>query len=72
MKKIIRNTVVFITFLLAAASLFGEGSEEYVKQEINASSRCLPVFYENIKSRWTFKMGYKDGVDFAQWKGSGL
>ena len=72
MKKIIRNTVVFITFLLAAASLFGEGSEEYVKQEINASSRCLPVFYENIKSRWTFKMGYKDGVDFAQWKASGL
>ena len=72
MKKIIRNTVVFITFLLAAASLFGEGSEEYVKQEINASSRCLPVFYENIKSRWTFKMGYKDGVDFAQWKTAGL
>jgi len=68
MKKLIVLFVsVFFTF-----TAFATGSKEYVKQEINASQRCLPTFYENLKSRWTFKMGYKDGVDVNQWKKEGL
>ncbi|MGI5058821.1 dienelactone hydrolase family protein [Treponema pectinovorum] len=72
MKKLLKRAAFAVFAVFFAFSSFAEGSKEYVTQEINASSRCLPTFYENIKSRWTFKMGYKDGVDVAQWKKDGL
>ena len=75
MKKTLKKSI-FVTFALFlslnAATLFADGSKEYVTQEINATSRCLPTFYENIKARWNFKMGYKDGIDVVQWKKEGL
>ncbi len=75
MKKILKKSILLTTALfvtLSTATLSAEASKEYVTQEINATSRCLPTFYENIKARWNFKMGYKDGVDVAQWKKEGL
>ena len=72
MKKILKKSVFAVFALILSAGAFAAGSKEYVTQEINATSRCLPTFYENIKSRWTFKMGYKDGVDPVQWKKDGL
>ena len=72
MKRLLKKSFFAIFAVFFVFSAFAKGSKEYVTQEINASERCLPVFYENIKSRWTFKMGYKDGVDFNQWKKDGL
>ena len=72
MKRLLKKSFFAIFAVFFAFSASAKGSKEYVTQEINASERCLPVFYENIKSRWTFKMGYKDGVDFNQWKKDGL
>lgn len=72
MKRMLKKSVVVAVAAIISFSAYAEGSKDYVTQEINASSRCLPTFYENIKSRWTFKMGYKDGVDPAQWKKEGL
>lgn len=72
MKKLFKRSVVAVFAVFFVFSSFAEGSKEFVKQEINASSRSLPTFYENIKSRWTFKMEYKEGVDVAQWKKDGL
>lgn len=72
MKKLIRISAAFLLFASVCFNLTAKDNKEYVKQEINASDRCLPTFYESIKNRWTFSMGYKDGVDPAQWKKDGL
>ncbi len=72
MKKLIRTSLAALTLLTASFCAFAAGDKNYVKQEINASDRCLPTFYENIKNRWTFSMGYQDGVDPVQWKNDGL
>lgn len=71
-KRLIKKSFFAVFTVFFAFNSFAEGSKEYVTQEINAAERCLPVFYENIKSRWTFKLGYKDGVDFKQWQKTGL
>ncbi len=72
MKKMLKRSFIVLSAVFFTFAAFADGSKEYVKQEINASQRCLPTFYENIKSRWTFKMGWKDGNDPAQWKKEGL
>lgn len=72
MKKLLKKSIFLCIGAFTALSAFAAGGTEYVTQEINAANRCLPSFYENIKSRWTFSMGYKDGVDAAQWKKDGL
>ena len=72
MKKIVSKSLVLLMSSILAVSAFADGSKNYVKQEINASDRCLPTFYENLKSRWTFKMGWTDGCDAAKWKAEGL
>lgn len=51
---------------------FAKGDEKYVTQEINASDRCLPTFYEALKARMNFSLGWKDGSDPAAWKKAGL
>lgn len=71
-KRLIKKSFFAVFTVFFAFNSFAEGSKEYVTQEINAAERCLPVFYENIKSRWTFKLGYKDGVDLKQWQKTGL
>ncbi len=72
MKKLVKKSLAALLFVMVGTAVFAEGSKEYVKQEINAVDRCLPTFYERIKERWTFSMGYKDGVDVNQWKSDGL
>lgn len=72
MKKTAKKSIFAFAFVFIAFAAFAQDGKEYVTQEINASSRCLPTFYENIKSRWTFSLGYKDGVDVVQWKKDGL
>ena len=72
MKKIVAKSLILLMTSILAVSAFADGSKNYVKQEINASDRCLPTFYENLKSRWTFKMGWTDGCDAAKWKAEGL
>lgn len=72
MKKIIRTSLAALTLFSISFGAFAAGDKNYVKQEINATDRCLPTFYENIKNRWTFSMGYKDGTDPVQWKKDGL
>ena len=71
-KRFVKKSFFAVFTVFFAFNSFAEGSKEYVTQEINAAERCLPVFYENIKSRWTFKLGYKDGMDFNQWQKDGL
>ena len=58
--------------VLAVSLGFAKGDEKYVTQEINASDRCLPTFYEALKARMTFSLGWKDGSDPAAWKKAGL
>jgi len=72
MKKLLKKSIAVAALLTAGFCSFAAGGKNYVQQEINAADRCLPTYYENIKNRWTFKMGYKDGVDVAQWKKDGL
>ena len=66
-----------VVILVAAAALFvlptfAKGGDKYVTQEINASDRCLPTFYEALKARMTFSLGWKDGADPVAWKKAGL
>lgn len=70
--KLSKKPILALFTAFLAFSSFAEGSKDYVKQEINASSRCLPTFYQNIKDRWTFSLGYKDGMDVKEWQKVGL
>lgn len=67
MKKI----VSIVTASMLALSAFAQ-SKDYVKQEINANDKCLPTFYESLKNKMNFKLGYKDGDDAATWKKQAL
>lgn len=72
MKKNLKKSVLIGVSALLSLSLFAAPSKDYVTQEINAADRCLPTFYEAIKSKWTFSLGWKDGVKPADWKKAGL
>lgn len=71
MKKRIIATALAVA-VLSVPSLFAKDSETYVTQEINAPDRCLPTFYEALKARMTFSLGWKDGANPAAWKKAGL
>ena len=47
-------------------------SKDYVTQEINSPDRSLPTFYESLKSRMEFRLGWKDGANPKKWKKEGL
>lgn len=67
-KKIVSGVLA-----LALGSLvFGEATKEYQKKGINDNDRCVPVFFEAIKDRMNFSMGWKDGSNPAEWKKKGL
>lgn len=69
-KKFIKSaSFAFIAGL--AFSAFAQ-STDYVRQEINANDRCMPTFYEELKARMTFPLGWKDGSKPAKWKKAGL
>lgn len=72
MKKNIKKVITTLVAISIGFSVFAEGSTEYVKQEINANDRCLPTFYEALKAKMNFKLGWKDGNDPAEWKKAGL
>ena len=72
MKKCIRWGLVALTALALASNTFAAGSKTYVKQEINTPERAMPTFFEAIKSRMAFSLGWKDGADPAEWKKAGL
>lgn len=72
MKKILRKVGLLSFLLMLSLSVFAAGSKEYVMQEINASDRCLPTFYESLKDRMPFSLGWKDGVDPAKWRAEGV
>ncbi|MDE7391540.1 MAG: hydrolase, partial [Treponemataceae bacterium] len=70
-----RNRIIAVALavaVLSVPSLFAKDGETYVTQEINAPDRCLPTFYEALKARMTFSLGWKDGADPAAWKKAGL
>lgn len=71
MKKILKKSIFAALAAGLAFSAFAQ-STDYVKQEINANDRCLPTFYEELKARMTFPLGWKDGSNPAEWKKAAL
>lgn len=71
MKKIFKKSLLSVLAAGFALSAYSQSSD-YVKQEINADDRCVPVFYEELKARMTFPLGWKDGNKPAKWKKAGL
>lgn len=63
---------VLMVAVLSVSLAFAKGDEKYVTQEINAADRCLPTFYEALKARMTYSLGWKDGSDPVAWKKAGL
>lgn len=73
MKKIVQKSILAVLAAGFAFSTFAdEPSTDYVKQEINANDRCVPTFYEELKARMTFPLGWKDDSKPAEWKKAGL
>jgi len=72
MKKNIRWIFAAISAVVCASVAFAEGSKEYVTQEINSPDRAMPTFFEALKAKMPFSLGWKDGVDPAQWRKDGL
>ncbi len=72
MKKTLTRGLALATALLCMGNLTAKASKEYVKQEINASDRCMPTFFEKIKARMAFSLGWKDGADAKAWHDTGL
>ncbi|MBQ0052212.1 MAG: dienelactone hydrolase family protein [Treponema sp.] len=67
MKKILSAALVAIL----SFSAFSQ-SKEYVTQQINAPDRAMPTFYEALKSRMNYSLGWKDGANPKKWKTAGL
>jgi dienelactone hydrolase len=51
---------------------FADDSSEYQKTALNSPDRTIPVFYEALKAKMPFALGWKDGSDPVAWKASGL
>ncbi len=65
MKKIIAAL-----FLATSLSAFAES--EYVTTEITSKDRAMPTFYESLKNKMAFSLGWKDGSNPKKWKKAGL
>ncbi len=63
-----------VSAVLTAALTFSAfaQSKDYVTQGINSPDRSLPMYYESLKSRMDFKLGWKDGSNPSKWKKAGL
>lgn len=71
MKKNLKKSLAALALAGLAFSSFAQNAD-YVKQEINANDRCVPTFYEALKERMTFPLGFKDNSDPKKWKAAGL
>jgi len=69
MKKLISITLAS----LLSFTLFAQ-SKDYVKSEIKLLEKnaTIPTFYESLKSKMTFSLGWKDGANPKKWKKNGL
>ncbi len=67
MKKLLSLTV-----LAAVAFTTMAQNNNYVTQEINSPDRSMPTFYEALKDKMDYKLGYKDGMDPKKFKSEGL
>lgn len=66
MKRLI-GAALAVAFTLSAAF-----AEEYVTTEITSKDRAMPTFYEQLKERMTFPLGWKDKSNPKKWKKAGL
>ena len=66
-----KKTVSLICAALLATAAFAQ-NKNYVTQEINSPDRSMPTFYESLKSRMDFRLGWKDGSNPAKWKKNAL
>lgn len=72
MKIMFKRSLSIAVAITLGAMCFAEGSKEYQKTAINSPDRSMPVFYEALKARMPFTMGWKDGSDPAAWKTAGV
>lgn len=54
--------------------LFGQtaGAADYQTQGLTAADNALPVFYEALRAKMTFPLGWKDGMNPVAWRETGL
>ena len=64
-----KKTIAALTMILSF-SAFAES--EYVTTEITSKDRAMPVFFESLKNKMTFSLGWKDGANPKKWKKAGL
>lgn len=64
MKKT-KIVAILIAFLLVCSFV---SAQDYQTKGLTASDRAMPTFFEKIKERMTFPLGWKDGNDPAQWR----
>jgi dienelactone hydrolase len=72
MKKILRTSVSLFIAVACSLLCFAADNNEYQKTAINSPDRSMPVFYESLKTKMPFALGWKDGSDPAAWKAAGL
>lgn len=65
MKKIVSMSLI----ALMSLSLF---ANEYVTTEITSKDRAMPTFFESLKGKMNFSLGWKDGSNPKKWKKTGL
>ena len=70
--KAIKKIIITAMFTAAVSGVFAEAGKDYVKQEINSPDRSMPTFFEAVKARMAFSLGWKDGSDPAAWRKAGL
>ncbi|WP_191013387.1 dienelactone hydrolase family protein [Treponema zioleckii] len=71
MKKILALSLMAFAISLNAGAQTNS-SADYVTQQINSPDRAMPTFYEALKSRMNFSLGWKDGANPKKWKKAGL
>jgi dienelactone hydrolase len=60
---------------LAASLALGvtaASAADYQTQGLTAADNALPVFYEALRAKMTFPLGWKDGANPATWRATGL
>lgn len=68
MKKIVSIAAAGILALAVGA----EQSKDYVKTEITSKDRAMPTFYESLRERMPFSLGWKNGANPKKWRKAGL
>ncbi len=45
---------------------------EYSRQGVTAADQALPIFYEALRDRMAFSLGWREGAAPAEWRKAGL